>query len=146
MKGAFFDPTISELIEYAAKKEQQIRGYFPGKDRYRRWMLYRALMKGVIEYDGGVLDRKDLNEALLKLYSEGGTQGELISNSYQLQLLQAIERALIHRKMTPPRAIAHFLVRCRAHGNDQGSIFAHLKNQIDELEQIIGGTTTTPEP
>lgn len=150
MKGAFFEPTISELLEYARKKEEQLKGGTPGTDRYRRWMLYRTLIKGIIEYGSGVLDRTDLNEALIELYTSGGKQGELISETYQLQFLQAAERALIHRKMTPPRALAHLVVRYKAHADENGGIFAYLKNQIDELEQSLSGgvttTTTTAAP
>ena len=146
MKGAFFDPAISELMEYAKKKEQQLRGAEPGTDKYRRWMLYRTLIKGIIEYGSGVLDRNDLNTALLVLYTEGGKQGELVSAAYQMQFLQAAERALIHRKLTPPRALAHLLVRYKSHADEVGGIFAYLRNQIDELEQTIGYTTNTPEP
>lgn len=146
MKGAFFDPAISELMEYAKKKEQQLRGAGPGTDEYRRWMLYRTLIKGIIEYGSGVLDRNDLNTALLALYTEGGKQGELVSEAYQMQFLQAAERALIHRKLTPPRALAHLLVRYKSHADEAGGIFAYLRNQIDELEQTIGYTTNTPEP
>lgn len=146
MKGAFFDPAISELMEYAKKKEQQLRGAGPGTDKYRRWMLYRTLIKGIIEYGSGVLDRNDLNTALLALYMGGGKQGELVSEAYQMQFLQAAERALIHRKLTPPRALAHLLVRYKSHADEVGGIFAYLRNQIDELEQTIGNTKNTPKP
>lgn len=146
MKGAFFDPAISELMEYAKKKEQQLRGAGPGTGKYRRWMLYRTLIKGIIEYGSGVLDRNDLNTALLALYMRGGKQGELVSEAYQMQFLQAAERALIHRKLTPPRALAHLLVRYKSHADEVGGIFAYLRNQIDELEQTIGNTKNTPKP
>ena len=108
----------------------------------KRWMLFKRV-KGIIDIGNYDLDRQELNEDLFNIYTRGGKQGTLISDSVQMQFLQALERALIHRRLTPARALVHASVRYRAHAHQNG-IFQDLLNQVKKLEEQ--STSTTPAP
>lgn len=107
-----------------------------------KWMLFKRI-KGIIDIGNYDLDRQELNEELFNIYTQGGSQGKLLAASVQIQFLQALERALIHRRMTPPRALQHLRVRYMSHASDNG-IFQDLLNQINAFDPSTTQTTSPP--
>ena len=140
-----FERFIKDLQTYCKAKDAFIRFlvlYSPSDQLKKRWMLFKRI-KGIIDIGNYDLDRQELNEDLFNIYTRGGKQGTLISDSVQMQFLQALERALIHRRLTPARALVHASVRYRAHAHQNG-IFQDLLNQVKKLEEQ--STNTTPAP
>ena len=140
-----FERFIKDLQTYCTAKDAAIRFSvldFPTDQLKKRWMLFKRI-KGIIDIGNYDLDRQELNEDLFNIYTRGGKQGTLISDSVQMQFLQALERALIHRRLTPARALVHTSVRYQSHAHQNG-IFQDLLNQVKKLEEQ--STNTTPSP